>query len=215
LGGRGVTERQIVEALWPEADGDAGHDAFAVTLHRLRRLLGHDDAVRRHGGRLELDPRIVWVDVRALDAYLERAAHTAGEARARAIDAAVRLYRGPLLAGDEDQHWTIAVRERLRARVLRRLEQIATSLEAAGQWQQAIDTYLKALEIDDCAEETCRRLMRMYQRLGRRAEAMRVYQRCRASLASTLRVPPSAETEALAREIRSGGSISRPGVSGM
>jgi hypothetical protein len=36
---------------------------------------------------------------------------------------------------------------------------IAASVEATGQWRFAIDTYLEALEVDDCAEKNYRRLM--------------------------------------------------------
>ena len=44
LGGREVAEERLAEALWPEADGDGAHQALAVTLHRLRRLLGREEA---------------------------------------------------------------------------------------------------------------------------------------------------------------------------
>jgi DNA-binding SARP family transcriptional activator len=39
--------------------------------------------------------------------------------------------------------------------------------------------------------------MACYQRLGRRAEGLAAYQRCRAALAAGLGVTPSDETEAL------------------
>ena len=45
FGGREVSERQLTEALWPDAEGDAAHQACAVALHRLRKLLGHDAAI--------------------------------------------------------------------------------------------------------------------------------------------------------------------------
>jgi DNA-binding SARP family transcriptional activator len=37
----------------------------------------------------------------------------------------------------------------------------------------------------------------LYQRLGRRAEALVLYQRCRATLAATLGMSPSPEIEAV------------------
>lgn len=46
FGGRDVSEHRLAEALWPDDDGDAAHDALAVNLHRLRRLLG--DSVYGH-----------------------------------------------------------------------------------------------------------------------------------------------------------------------
>jgi len=36
LGGREVKETQLMDALWPDAEGDAAHKSFSVTLTRLR-----------------------------------------------------------------------------------------------------------------------------------------------------------------------------------
>ncbi|MEY2669314.1 MAG: hypothetical protein RJA59_1952, partial [Pseudomonadota bacterium] len=53
-GGRGVPVPRLVDALWPDADGDQGRRSFDTTLHRLRKLLGDDDALRLEGGMLSL-----------------------------------------------------------------------------------------------------------------------------------------------------------------
>src|SRR5690606_5471027 len=42
LGGRGVHEHALTEALWPDADGDRARDALKTTLSRLRKLIGAD-----------------------------------------------------------------------------------------------------------------------------------------------------------------------------
>ena len=55
-----------------------------------------------------------------------------------------------------------------------------------------------------CAVELCRRLMALYQRRGRRAEALATYQRCRATLAAKLGLAPAPETEPLHRALRAG-----------
>jgi DNA-binding SARP family transcriptional activator len=199
FGGHGVSEAELADVLWPDAEADAAHQAFSVTLHRLRRLLRHEDAVRRRDGRLDLDPQYVWVDVFALERVLDQAGAAVPEARAGLTDAALRLYRGPLLEGEEDEPWILEPRARLRARILRRLSEVARTLEAAGDADRAISCYLRALEVDGSAEDLYRRLMSLYRRLGRRAEALALYQRCRATLAATLGVSPSPETEALLR----------------
>jgi ATP/maltotriose-dependent transcriptional regulator MalT/DNA-binding SARP family transcriptional activator len=197
FGGHETTEQELADALWPDAEGDAAHKTLSVTLHRLRRLLRHEEAIQRQEGRLRFDPTRVWIDVHALDACLKRAGQTSHEPRARLVNAAIQLYRGPLLPGEEDEVWIIAPRERLRARVLRELAELARENEMAGDLDGAVSWYLKALEIDDCAEEFYRRLISVYQRLGRWAEAMALYQRCRSTLSAALGVAPSSETEAI------------------
>ena len=70
------------------------------------------------------------------------------------------------------------------------------------QWRRAVAAYQRGLEADDLAEELYRGLMRCYQRLGRRSEAVAVYQRCRETLAAVLAIAPSQETERLYRASR-------------
>jgi hypothetical protein len=62
FGGRDVNTRILTEALWPDADGDAAQGAFDATLHRLRRLLGVDNAVQLKDGKLSLNENLCWVD---------------------------------------------------------------------------------------------------------------------------------------------------------
>jgi DNA-binding SARP family transcriptional activator len=198
FGSRGVAEREIADALWPDADGDLAQQSLAVTLHRLRKLLGDDEAIRRHEGRLDLDNERVWTDVAALGACLEKSAQSNPEERASLVDRALRLYRGPLLAGDEEP-WIPAPRERFRARFVQELGNVARAAEQSGDVDRAIHWYQQALEVDDRAEELYRSLMALYLRHGRRAEMLALYQRCLATLSSSLGVSPSPETEKLLR----------------
>src|SRR5207244_178922 len=70
FGGRDVSESQLTETLWPDAEGDAAHEACAITLHRLRKLLGHDQAISLQRNHFSLDPCYVWVDVWAFERWL-------------------------------------------------------------------------------------------------------------------------------------------------
>ena len=62
------------------------------------------------------------------------------------------------------------------------------------QWEDAIETCLVAIEADPCAEPAYVRMMTAYVRTGRRAEALRTYERCRSVLASSLGLTPSLGT---------------------
>jgi hypothetical protein len=133
-GGRSVAGERLAEALWPDADGDTALRTLDVTLLRLRKLLGHHDAVRLHGGRVSLSPEHCWVDAQALRALLEqpiaRARHGA-EAVADEADAAAAvldLYRGPLLDGDGAVGPFAGEVERLRGQVGRRLRALLDRL---------------------------------------------------------------------------------------
>ena len=71
LGGRDVGETRLSEALWPDTDGDVAHSAFSVTLHRLRKMIGHS-ALQLNDSRLSLNPDMCWVDVWACEQLLNQ-----------------------------------------------------------------------------------------------------------------------------------------------
>ncbi len=63
LGGRDVPAHVLIDLLWPEPLEDGGQKALEITVHRLRRLLRSDDAIRVTDRRVTLDAALVWVDM--------------------------------------------------------------------------------------------------------------------------------------------------------
>jgi DNA-binding SARP family transcriptional activator len=49
---------QLMDMLWPDADGDAAHNAFRVCLHRLRKHLNRGPVIVRTGRAYALDSEI-------------------------------------------------------------------------------------------------------------------------------------------------------------
>ena len=112
------------------------------------------------------------------------------------------LYQGPFLGKQVDASWALPLRERLRTKYLRHLVQWGRGLLRASEFEQAILAFERGLEVDELAEEFYRNLMRCYQALGRRAEAIGAYQRCQKTLAAVLGIAPAKETEALYQTLR-------------
>ncbi len=205
LGSWDVPEASLACALWPDAEGDAAHQSLNVTLHRLRKLLGCDKAIRCSDNRITLDPRYCWVDTWAFERLLgdtdalEPGDEAACQARVRR---AIALYQGAFLAGDTDSPWSASMRERLRSKFIRHVGRLAERLEAAGEVAQAAEHYRRGLEVDDLAEAFYQRLMRCYLHQGMRAEGLRLYQRLRQSLSLVLGIRPSPESEALRQRLQ-------------
>jgi ATP/maltotriose-dependent transcriptional regulator MalT/DNA-binding SARP family transcriptional activator len=199
FGGRTVREDLVMDALWPEAEGDAARVALASALHRLRRLLGREQAVLRQEGRLSLDARLCWVDVWAVERLLGHA-ETAVNPREMTRNA-VALYRGAFLGDLEGElPQATALAESLRRRLLRQLMRVGRQCEPADP-QQASDWYEEALRVDPCAEDVCRSLMTVYDRLERPNDVVAVYRRCRTALTGLRGLVPSPETERLFRTL--------------
>ena len=210
LGGEDVHESQVADCLWPDAEGDLGRNSFNVTLGRLRRLLGHDQALIFQGGRLSLNRPYCWVDGFALERLMEegeqfwkridRGQKAGPDDLPRAVwltEKAISLYQGHFLPGNADRPWTASTRERLRRKFIRGVEMLGRHWEKAGAQEKAIDCYLAGLEKDELVEEFYQRLMLCYHRLGHQAKGVETYRRCRLSLAAGLGLKPSAETEAI------------------
>ena len=195
FGGRTVREELVMDALWPDAEGDAARVALASALHRLRSLLGREQAVLRQEGQLSLDARRCWVDVWAVERLLGRA-ETAANPQELTRKAA-GLYRGAFLDEREvELPQATALAESLRRRLLRQLVRVGRQCEQANR-QEAVDWYEEALRVDACAEDVCRSLMTAYHRLERSADVVAAYRRCRTALAARRDLAPSAETQKL------------------
>ena len=70
-----------------------------------------------------------------------------------------------------------------------------------GDDEEAARYYEKGLESDSLAEEFYQGLMALYSRLGRHAEALRVYRQCKQILQAELGILPSSRTEAIRKQI--------------
>jgi LuxR family transcriptional regulator, maltose regulon positive regulatory protein len=156
-GPRGVREAEVADLLWPDADGDAARTALGTALHRLRRLLGREDAVRRSHGRLSLDRGVCWVDAWDLGDWLERAGAADGPEAERALERALALHAGPFLDDGEEATWAAPAARRLRRGLARALEASARRRAEQGDAEGARTRLERAAELEPAAEGARRR----------------------------------------------------------
>jgi two-component SAPR family response regulator len=205
LGGRDVSKTEISDDLWPDADGDKADQTFATTLHRLRRLLGNEQAVQIQDGKLNLNPYLCWVDCWFFERMLsqaDRASERRDDDTANKLtQKAIRVYRGAFLASDDSMPWTVSRRERLRSKFLLAINRIGADLASAGQWEKAAAWYSRSLDVDDLSEQSYQSLMRCLLQLGQKSECVSVYNRCTKNLRAARGVLPSPETQAIYRSL--------------
>jgi len=207
LGGREVGSDRLGMALWPESEGDTAYNAFEITLHRLRKLIGVEKALVLSNGLLTLNNQLCWVDIWAFEQAAGHAEtllispHPSPDELASISSRVVTLYHGHFLGRETPEPWSISLRERLRSKFLRHLLDLARHWEKIGRHEAAIQCYLKGLETDDLAEIFYQRLMVCYQQLGRKSEALAIYRRCRTTLSLILSISPSPATETIRRRL--------------
>jgi DNA-binding SARP family transcriptional activator len=180
-----VTQAELAEALWPESLPASWTLALSAIVSRLRSRLASVGLPRSRiignafGCYQFTPPGETWVDV---------------EAALAGIDAA----EGAIVAADPGAAYGPSL---LASSLVRAIDTRVDALVAHNELELALTHAREAVRLEPYRESGYRRLMRMLAARGDRAEAVRVFNQCRDLLQKELGVAPSAETEALHREI--------------
>lgn len=161
-GHRELHSSVLCDNLWPDAEGDDAKVSLHTALHRLRRVLRDEQAVRLQNGKLWLDRDLCWVDVwtfeRQADSLLsvDRALNPSEQAEARRT---LEWYEGSLLPG-EDHPTILAARERLHAKFIKLSTRYGDALASANRWGECAGVLERALELDPGNQPLAARLSR-------------------------------------------------------
>ncbi len=207
------TRELLAAVFWPDAGREDAHTQLRNHLWLLRRA-GLAPWLSIEGDMVALHPgEGLFVDTREHRRLLEQAGLALGaddalHPRAEAmLKEAVALYQGQFLAGFSladsvaFEEWQLREEEALRTAQGRALDALIRVRQERGDWEAALATTRLRLELDPLDERALRTLMALLLRLGRRAEALQAYERCRKLLARELDVAPCRETLRLRNQI--------------
>jgi SARP family transcriptional regulator, regulator of embCAB operon len=213
--GRPVPRDELADVLWEGTPPATWDKALSVLASKLRGALGAKGVTLTAAFgcyRLEL-PGGTWVDIVAADdaASAGEAALAAGdvEGARQAATLAESLTQLPVLPGD-DGTWVEEKRRELAGVRARALVALADASLRSGDPAEAVRWAEHAVEIEPFRESGYRLLMEAHVAAGNRAEALRLYERCRHFLADELGAYPSPETEALYRSLLEAPTVSPP-----
>jgi two-component SAPR family response regulator len=208
--GRDVSRDQLNDALWPESAWANGSSSLKVAAHLLRRVLAEHDAdstekssslrliTTENGYRLSADN--VAVDFEKFNETVEYGYVLQREGNdAEALPVYLRaaeLYPGDFLP-DVHLPWAAGYREWLRSRFLCTLEYIIDSQLREGDFQGAVSSCLRILEVDPLHEKVYRSLMVLHGLLGQLNQVIRWYRLCEVRLRDELQVEPDRRTRQL------------------
>jgi predicted ATPase/DNA-binding SARP family transcriptional activator len=216
------TKEQIALALWPDASEARVRNAFHVTMHHLRRILGRKDAVAFdgrayalvRGGAADGEATALDCDV---DAVLAAAAAVReSERRRRTVDAPTRAgwraalaraERGPLGEGVDAGDWLVEHQDRARAEWAAGMEGVARLDAGDGAHAEAAATLESLVARDPLRESAHRALMQAYVALGEPARALAHYDALTALLAREVGTAPARETRQLADALRRAAAV--------
>lgn len=206
-----ISRDQLVSVIWPDTQPRAVDAALSAVLSKLRAALRKAGLSSRDAG---IDVRLgsvrlwvpddTWIDIETAANAIDEAEGTLRiEDRVRAwglANVVVSIARRPFLI-DEEAPWIEARRGKLRTLLLRGLQCLSTISAANGEPSLAVQYASEMIELDPFRETAYQQLMRIHAQAGNRAEALRVFGRCRELLREELGASPSPVTEALFLEI--------------
>lgn len=201
----GRTREQIGLVFWPDSSTAQIKNSFHVLLHRLRKTIGRADVVVLSDERYRINPALdPWFDAALFETAATAAlrAARAGEDAGERLDAALALYRGDFLEGEEMGDWSLELQGRLQRKHHDLLAAAADLRLERGEPAAAAEMLERLIRADGLREDAHRRLMRCYARAGERDRALQQYARLAALLADQLGASPERESVALRDRIR-------------
>lgn len=203
-----VPKDWLLEMLWPEASPMTAERNFKIALHRLRKSLEPemDEAigssyVHHKNNLVFLDEGLCRVDADHFHSLVQKGRdeeRKGGFKKALALyQEAECLYQGDFLAEDIYETWVLPRQEEMKRSYLEVLFNQARLNQTRGSFRPAETCLRKIIQIDPLNEEAYQKLMLLYGNNGRRNEVLKVYEKCRLALESTLGVPPDKSTTAI------------------
>jgi predicted ATPase/DNA-binding SARP family transcriptional activator/Tfp pilus assembly protein PilF len=173
-GDRAHPREELIDLLWPDADGPSGRLSLRQALSSLRRQLEPPGVLMGavlHADRanVRLEPRAFTTDVAEFEASLAKARGTESPSeRVRHLEVALAQYTGPFLPGFYDD-WIDARRQHLTQLHQQALRQIIGDLARGGDLPRALEHATRAVEADprdDDLRELFRRLTTAAEKSG-------------------------------------------------
>ena len=205
--GRTIPIDELGDAVWGERLPRAWETALSALVSKMRAALATLGAgVTTVSGRYQLTlPVDAWIDVEAARVALDQAEGFVARNRPKAAwgpgNIAASIAGRTLLPGVELE-WVTRARATLRDVRVRSLACLASAALANAEWPLAVQFARMQIDLEPFRETGWQQLMQSLARGGNRAEALRAYADCRALLDKELGVPPSKETDAIAKGLR-------------
>lgn len=201
---RGVTQEELIEALWGDSDIGNPANTLKTLLHRGRsamQQLGFADGkeillyrrgIYSWGSSVQLE-----LDIESFDSLCESA--EAGDLDS-ALDA-IQLYTGDFLPSASGSPWTISLRTFYHGKYLTLCAETAQKLMDSKRYEEACRICQNATMMDAYDEKCHLLLMRAMAAAGATHAAIQHYTHVAALLMDQLGVSPSPEMVALYREL--------------
>lgn len=200
-----VTRSEICQAFWPELQSEQAVNVFHVTKRRLHKaldILGMDILIHENG-YYRVNPALsIHYDVIDYVAALVngRNAETTQD-RLQAYERAIKMHERPFLQG-HNELWIQRRRAEYRAGYIEALCGMAEVRLNEERPEHALTLFQRAVTEDQSRQDLHRRIMNLYDELGRRSEAASHFSRLQNYLRDH-EIDMEPETQALYKKLMS------------
>ncbi|MFI6908773.1 BTAD domain-containing putative transcriptional regulator [Nonomuraea sp. NPDC050394] len=196
--GRPVPADRLIDDLWGERLPANPAGALQMKVSRLRRALGGADSVTFGPSGYLLRVQAGEVDADRFQARVTRSRGlTDAEERARELDDALGLWRGPAFAGFEDERFALPEIRRLDELRLAAFEDLAEVRLSLGEHEWAAGELAGLVAAHPLRERLRAAHIRALYGSGRQSEALESYEDVRGRLRDELGVDPGPGLQAV------------------
>ena len=221
---RSVPRDELILAVWPDTDEDAGRHRLHQAVYELRRILRAIDPdsspiICGDGGYRFNGDLSVWVDAEEFDDLGSAASRCLAARRPdEAIELgqqALLLYRGDYLCQVTGADWATAERNRLRARFVQLSIHVGGLLARRADHAGALAVIDPVLRLEPWNEDATVIKMNCHADSGARSLALAAYRSCAQALNCEFGIAPAAQTSRVHDQIRAAEPAgNRGGLSG-
>lgn len=190
-----ASRRRVSGVLWPDLTDERALGNLNTTLWRLRRAVlkvAQPDFIHVTRWQIGLNTNRIQVDYWEFERCVEGL--LSGNMDPSSMGRALALYSGELLEGNDNADWLQPERERTRLRYLQVLRHCAEWHARNGSASEALRMYERLLGCDPLNEEACREMMKIFNSIGKRIEALRLFSSFARHLQAELGVDADTET---------------------
>jgi DNA-binding SARP family transcriptional activator len=201
----------MIAALWDHEPPRTAVKSMQAYVSRLRSVAG--DAITSTGTGYALRADVDLEQAEHLVAEGQRQfADSAAAAAAQLFGEALELWSGPALSDVAPTQPMELDRARIDEFARTTAEARMTALLEAGHGPSLVGELETMVGAEPLRERRWAQLMVALHRSGRQSEALRAYQRLRATLVEELGIDPSAELQELERRVLTGDTVLDPGA---
>ncbi len=174
-----ASREQVIEALWPQMEPEAGANSLNQTSYFLRQVFEPTTAEDATAGYLNSRADLVWLDPELVRSRSSECLKLIGAMRRdQSPELVTRLaetYTGRFAVDFTYDDWASTFRDTLHASFLDRIERAVVADTKAGAFERALSVAQLALQADPDAEQIELCLLRLYRRTGAHAAAAEQY----------------------------------------